>query len=72
MAHFLALLFPHWHQQCAALPQENIALSLLRSADGAVSPCQFYIQFTLPVWEHIGGEPIPPYGYVAIAGDVLF
>jgi hypothetical protein len=26
----------------------NIALSLLRSTDGAVTPCQFYIQFTLP------------------------
>jgi len=29
------------------------------------------VWFAGAAWEHLGGEPIPAYGYVAIAGGVL-
>jgi hypothetical protein len=30
------------------------------------------VWFAAGAWMHIGGDPIPAYGYVAIAGGVLF
>jgi len=30
------------------------------------------VWFAATAWNHIGGDPIPSYGYVAIAGGVLF
>ena len=30
------------------------------------------IWFAGTAWVHLGGDAIPPYGYVAIAGGVLF
>lgn len=30
------------------------------------------VWFAVAAWGHIGGDPIPLYGYVAIAGGVLF
>jgi hypothetical protein len=30
------------------------------------------IWFAATAWIHLGGDEIPPYGYVAIAGGVLF
>ena len=30
------------------------------------------IWFAGTAWEHLGGGPIPVYGYIAIAGGVLF
>ena len=30
------------------------------------------IWFAGSAWSHFGGEPIPVYGYVAIAGGVIF
>jgi hypothetical protein len=32
----------------------------------------FSIWFAAAAWTRLGGEPIPLYGYVAIAGGVLF
>jgi hypothetical protein len=30
------------------------------------------VWFAAASWARLGGEPIPPYGYVAIVGGVLF
>jgi hypothetical protein len=30
------------------------------------------VWFAVAAWEHLGGDTIPFYGYVAIAGGVLF
>jgi len=32
----------------------------------------FAIWFAAVAWQHLGGDEIPVYGYVAIAGGVLF
>ncbi len=32
----------------------------------------FSVWFAASAWIHLGGDPIPFYGYVAIAGGVLF
>lgn len=32
----------------------------------------FSVWFAAVAWERLGGEAIPTYGYVAIAGGVLF
>lgn len=32
----------------------------------------FSVWFAAVAWERLGGDAIPPYGYVAIGGGVLF
>jgi len=32
----------------------------------------FALWFAGASWEHFGGDPVPAYGYVAIAGGILF